>query len=235
MFSYDGPLSTIINRIVDIFILGVLWFIMCLPIITIGASTTAAYYVAFAQINNKDGGVIKKFFKSFIENFVQATIVFLIIVVISSLVSLNFYMINKGLMQIPYSVEIVIIVVQIFVMYKVITLSIYAFALLSKFTFNVKDLILTALKIGDAHIFTTVLNVIVVIGILFATMMIPVLSLISGGVYLILSASLLKRVFIKYKPDAFEDFDKVTNDDYTFNIKAHAESEEPLLKDENKD
>ena len=44
-FNYEGPFFNVLNRLSDLVILNVLWFICCLPIVTIGASTTALYYV----------------------------------------------------------------------------------------------------------------------------------------------------------------------------------------------
>ena len=45
LFSLDGKLFHILSRIADLILLNVLWLLSSLPIITIGASTTALYYV----------------------------------------------------------------------------------------------------------------------------------------------------------------------------------------------
>ena len=45
LFNLDGPLMQLINKVVYSVYLNILWFICCIPIVTIGASTTALFYV----------------------------------------------------------------------------------------------------------------------------------------------------------------------------------------------
>lgn len=54
MFVYGGWLSRLGDFIIRGFSLGLLWVIGCLPIITIGTSTTAAYYVGMKLSKNKN-------------------------------------------------------------------------------------------------------------------------------------------------------------------------------------
>ena len=42
--EYDSPVMTVISKTADILLLSALWFICCVPLITIGAATTALYY-----------------------------------------------------------------------------------------------------------------------------------------------------------------------------------------------
>ena len=74
-FNYEGPFFNVLNRLSDLVILNVLWFICCLPIVTIGASTTALYYVTIKIVNDEDAYVAKNFFKSFRQNFLQSTVI----------------------------------------------------------------------------------------------------------------------------------------------------------------
>ena len=45
-FSYDGPIMSFLSRVADILILNVLTLVFSIPLITIGAATTAAHYTA---------------------------------------------------------------------------------------------------------------------------------------------------------------------------------------------
>ena len=78
-FNYDNPVWRFIGKFGDLIILNVLWFVCSIPIFTIGASTTAVYYVTLKLARNDDGYTIRSFFKSFKENFKQATIIWLIL------------------------------------------------------------------------------------------------------------------------------------------------------------
>jgi len=54
-------------------VLNLLWCICSIPIFTIGASTTAVYYVTLKLVRDEEDGTFRSFFKSFKENFKQAT------------------------------------------------------------------------------------------------------------------------------------------------------------------
>ena len=81
MFKLDSAFVRFLNLIADIFILHVLWFIHSIPIITIGASTTALYYSMMKRIDNDRGSIFSNFRSSFKLNFKQSTILWLIEIV----------------------------------------------------------------------------------------------------------------------------------------------------------
>ena len=61
MFQYDSPLMSALNKITDIILLNLCTLICCIPIITIGASLTAAHYTALKMHRDTDNYVIKNF------------------------------------------------------------------------------------------------------------------------------------------------------------------------------
>jgi len=77
----DSPVMNILSTIADLIVLHLLFVICCLPIVTIGAAYSAKYYVAMKIIRGEDSGVFAPFFKAFIRNFKQATIVWLTLLV----------------------------------------------------------------------------------------------------------------------------------------------------------
>ena len=48
--EYDSPIMCGIGKVMDILWLSTLWFLCCLPVVTIGASTTALYYTSVKAI-----------------------------------------------------------------------------------------------------------------------------------------------------------------------------------------
>ena len=83
LLNLDGPVMQFITKIVYSVYLNILWFICCLPIVTIGASTTALYYVSLKIVKNEEGNLTKAFFHSFKENFRQGTAIWLILSVLA--------------------------------------------------------------------------------------------------------------------------------------------------------
>ena len=74
----DSPFNQFLVRIADLCIINVLMLICCLPIITIGASVTAAHKTTQDIVFDTGSGVIKPLFKSYATNFKQATVVWLL-------------------------------------------------------------------------------------------------------------------------------------------------------------
>ena len=62
LFNLDGPVLQFINKLVYSVYLNILWFICCIPIVTVGASTTALFYVSLKIAKNEEGNLTKAFF-----------------------------------------------------------------------------------------------------------------------------------------------------------------------------
>lgn len=90
MFSIEGPLWRALNLIADVIILHFLWLVCSLPLVTIGASTTALYYAMMKRIRTNEGHVTSNFRKSFKENFRQATVLWLIVAAVAAVLWLDF-------------------------------------------------------------------------------------------------------------------------------------------------
>jgi len=55
--------------------LNLLYLLLCLPIVTIGAATSALYEVMIRFSDDERGRPVKDFFPAFLRNFVRATLV----------------------------------------------------------------------------------------------------------------------------------------------------------------
>ena len=84
IFGMDGKLYKFLDKFWHMVWIGVLWIVCSLPIITIGASSTAAYYAMVKSVRKSEDKPTKDFFKSFKQNFVQATIMTVIYLVIGA-------------------------------------------------------------------------------------------------------------------------------------------------------
>ena len=73
----DTFLTKFLSRLIDLVTVSVLWFLCSIPIITIGASTTAMYDVTLHLVLDDTSGIAQTFFSSFRKNYGRATIVFL--------------------------------------------------------------------------------------------------------------------------------------------------------------
>lgn len=71
LFRVDGPIYQFFSRLWDMIKLNFLWLLCSLPIVTIGASTVAAYTITLKMVDEQEGYIAKAFFKAFRENLKQ--------------------------------------------------------------------------------------------------------------------------------------------------------------------
>lgn len=73
----DNPVFAWMGTLGDVIALNLLWLLCCLPVVTIGASTTALYYGARKIAAGEEYRVSKDFFHSLGANWKQATLLWL--------------------------------------------------------------------------------------------------------------------------------------------------------------
>lgn len=76
----DNPLFRFMGKLGDLILLNLVWTICCVPLITIGAANTALFYVARKMAAGEEYRIFREFFKSFRQNWKQATLAWLILV-----------------------------------------------------------------------------------------------------------------------------------------------------------
>ncbi len=78
-FNEDNFLHQFFLFLGKLIALNLLWMISSLPLITVGASTTALYYCTLKLHKDKDIFCWKAYWKSFRRNFLQSTIIWLLL------------------------------------------------------------------------------------------------------------------------------------------------------------
>lgn len=78
IFNMDSPFFRCMSLIGDMMLLNLMWILCSIPLVTIGASTTALLYTGMKLAKGRDGYVIRNFWKSFRQNFLQSTVIWLI-------------------------------------------------------------------------------------------------------------------------------------------------------------
>lgn len=89
-FSVDGPLYKFLSKLWIALKLNFCWLLFSLPIITIGASTVAAYTIALKVVRDEEGHIFRPFAKAFAQNFKQGTIAWIINVIVAFAIYYDF-------------------------------------------------------------------------------------------------------------------------------------------------
>lgn len=84
-FRYDSPIMIGVGRIVDFFLLNLLWIICCIPVITIVPATAALYYVMLKIARKEEVRPVFGYLHAFRDNFKQGCVLTLIFAAIVAL------------------------------------------------------------------------------------------------------------------------------------------------------
>ncbi|WP_124067024.1 YesL family protein [Clostridium sp. E02] len=205
LFNYDNPVWRFIGKFGDLIILNILWFICSIPIVTMGASTTAVYYVTLKLARDEDGYTIRSFFKSFKENFKQATLIWLILLVLGAILGVDMYFFTR---LFTGSTVVKTVMLTIFLAMGLIYLAVatYIFPLQSRFYNGIRRTFFNAFFMSLRHLFRTI-GIIVIDGALVAAgfvFLIPpvlmVFMLFGFPLVAFINSYMLTPVFDRYTP-----------------------------------
>lgn len=65
LFNIDNPVMQFLSKMFDLIVLNLIFILSCIPIITIGASISALYYVCLKMLRGEDPYIWQNFWKSF--------------------------------------------------------------------------------------------------------------------------------------------------------------------------
>ncbi len=201
LFDLESPLMSGLNKLADLIILNLLTIVCCIPVFTIGASITALHYVCLKMVRDEETYVVKGFFKSFKQNFKQATIIWLIELVIFGVLVMDFYLMGHAQIEFPAWLPAALLAVDALIF----LLGIHIFPLLARFENSVSRTIRNSVMVGILTLPKTILMVVicivpVVLVYFFEQIIAPLLLLlgISGPAFI--CALLYNKTFKKFEP-----------------------------------
>ena len=214
-FSYDSKFSQLLLKLCYSCYLNLLWFVCSLPIFTIGASTTALYYASLKLIRGEEGSsVAGMFFRSFRENFRQATVLWLILLAAGLFLGADGYILyhlragSSGTMAVVWTLLLAVLIAGA-VIYVIVLL--YTFPLVASVSNTTLAMLKNAFLIGTHYLFATILVFAVHFAMFFVVVALFTPMLIFGeGLCAMLSAWLLNNVLAAcaYDPEAEEREDE---------------------------
>ena len=201
----DNVVTRALSRICDFVILNILWLVCSIPIVTIGASTTALYSVMQKIVRNEEGYIARSSFKAFKQNFKQATIVWLLIAALGLILSVDLNMARS----LEGTIRIVFQVIFGFFSFWLFAIFLYVFPLLARYENSTKATLKNAVILSIAKLPFTFLMMVVVVVPVAASLLtvrtillsVPIWMGIGVSIVTWLNAYILKRVFKIFETD----------------------------------
>lgn len=204
-FNPDNPVMEFIAKIFDLVILNLIFIFSCVPIITIGASTSALSYVTLKMVRGEDPYIWRNFWKSFRQNFKQGTLVWIFSILIFIFLGIDFYIINSQNTSLFAVVRILLWIVCA----VALSVFLYVFPVISHFVCTTKQALKNALLMTFGHLPYTLMMLALAGLLLFLCSsssklfaMIVVLSGICGfSVVSFVYSIMFDRIFQKYESE----------------------------------
>ena len=168
--NINSPFFQFMNTLAEYILLNFLWLICCIPIVTVGASTTALYYVTMQTAREEHSYIARSFFRSFKENFKQSTIIWLIMFLIGAILTFNvsfWFTMKSTIGNILGALISVALLLYIFTLF-------YVFPLLARFNNTVKQTMKNAMFISLQNLKQTLIITVVNILIVLVLYLLPI-------------------------------------------------------------
>ena len=203
----DSPLMRFLTKIADLMVLNILFCVTSIPLITIGASWTALYSVTLKMVRDEEGSVSRSYFRSFRQNFRQATLLWLGVLVVLALLVLDIRALNgmaggtaPGLLRVG---------VEILALLGIMVLQ-YLFPSLARFEASLADTLKNACMMALAHLPKTALMTAAAVGAVWITLInnttiavgLMVWPLIGFALMAFGNTGILRKIFDNYVPKA---------------------------------
>lgn len=195
LFAADGIYARVMNRLWNYIIISLLWLLCCIPVVTVGASCTAAYFTAAKVIRGKEGKPISEFFHAFRLNIKQG-ICFTVIygAVLAVLLLECYYLYQQSSVPLPV----------LYLFYGMVLVLIasgqYLFTCLSRFTLGNFALFRMAALATFRHLISTILLLLLLAVTAVAVYLMPWGIFIFPGLMFWLKSYITEPVLRKYMP-----------------------------------
>ncbi len=189
MFN-DNKLIAFLDKLVNLFVLNILFILTSLPIFTIGASLTALNSVNLKMVQNEESYIATYYFKSFKKNFRVATLGFLPLLAFGILMTLNIIFTSSS-SSMPF---MLVNATSLFILFIVGIFALYYFAIIARFHFSVKQAYLhipQMLTSNPIYFFTLILPL---IPIVFLTFYSIYTALLVVSFFILIGSSMLSYI-----------------------------------------
>ena len=177
LFNYDNPVWRFIGKLGDLILLNLLWTVCSIPVITIGASTTAVYYVTLKMVRDENDSTVRSFFHSFKDNFKQATAIWAIFLAVGLILAFAVWFFVTGQAPVPGIAGNLMTAISGGMAILYLFTYIYVFPIQARFYNPVKYTIRNAFIMSIRHLFQTVgivcMDILIVIGAIASLFYMP--------------------------------------------------------------
>ena len=203
MFSADSALMRSLGVLADIMILNLLFVATSIPIVTLGASLTALNFTAMRIGTGECGSVTADYFRSFRQNFRQATVIAAVLALLVVVLAAWYVVITS--FELGALAELGLLAIWYLLAFNLAIMTIFVFPYLANFEGRTRDVLNNARLMSWKHPLTSLASLAVIGLSVTVTVFYPQMTgyglfwlVIGFAAIAVLNGHLFTRVFNKY-------------------------------------
>lgn len=197
LFDPDGWLWKPLGHLGDLVILSLLWGVCCIPLVTIGASTTALYDTAVHVLRRKDDSLFSRFFHTFRRELLSGALSTLLW---AAILFAGYFLWSRLSPAVPEGAgRLAVTIGMLLVFFFALCVLAWVFPLLSRFTFRTGALNATAVRVAFGHILRSAALALLMAAVVFLCIVFVFPVMVLPGAAALLSTFLIEPVFLSYE------------------------------------
>lgn len=158
LFNLDNPFFQMLSKIMDFIVLNLLFILCSLPVVTMGASLAALNKVMQDYVLDNEQNEYVRFFNAFKANFKQATLVWLVTLVVLAALVADFLLIDIYFSGVVKTILFVLLAILAIIVVGVLN---FLFPLLVRYTNTVREHLYNAIILAVCKLPKTLLLVLI--------------------------------------------------------------------------
>ncbi len=203
-FDPENRFWAFVGKLTDAVLMGMLWLLTSLPVVTLGAATTAFYAFTLRQVSDTEGTVWRSYFDAFGRHFKKATALWLIHLALGAFFALDVWAALRYL-QSGGALAVVVLAVCAAGAFLVLGAGFYAYPTLAVFDFPVKKLLRDSFIMAMANLPVTVTLFVLLALAAVGFYYVSGLLFLWAALFVFFSSYLIYGVFAKYTGLADEE------------------------------
>ena len=193
----EGRLLGLVNITGNALLVGVLFLIGCIPVVTVGTSLSAFYYAMIKSVRKERGYPTKEFFRSYKRNLLKGIAYTVVLVLIGGLLVFNrfFYLAGQD------GAAVVAVVAYDVMLVFFAAFMVWIFPVISRFDFKAGTTILLTFTIAARFFYFTILLIAAWVLTIYLCLKLSVgFTLLIPPFVCYFSTFIIERAFGKYTP-----------------------------------
>lgn len=198
-FDPEGTIWKPLGYLGDFVMLSLLWAVCCIPVITAGTATTAAYDAAVHALRRGDDALLTRFFATFkreLKSGILSTLFWLLILLGAWAL---YRLLVNSLPETAASRPVILIFYLVLVSFFLLCVLSWVFPTLSRFTFSTAALQQTAARLAFGYILRSAGLAAMIGGTAYLSFRFGIPIMVLPGAVAYVSTFLIEPVFKKYE------------------------------------